>query len=66
MIIGLLILAYLLVGFVATMSPAGQNAWHQHDIPPLLYMMFWPLILPFCLGITACTYVNDWMERIIR
>lgn len=66
MTIFLLIIAYLFVGFVATVSPAGQDAWYRHDVPPFWYWLLWPIMLPGCLLITGGIYVNDWLEGIIR
>ena len=60
------IIAYLFVGFVATMSPAGQLAWNQLDIPPFLFLLLWPILLPATLLITGGMVVNDWLEEIIR
>jgi hypothetical protein len=66
MTIFLYILAYLLVGFVATVSPAGQYAWHRLDLPPIVLLLLWPLFLPIIIVVAAGFAVNDWLEEIIR
>jgi hypothetical protein len=66
MTIFLYILAYLLVGFVATVSPAGQYAWHRLDLPPIVLLLLWPLFLPIIMVTAGCIAANDWLEGIIR
>ncbi len=66
MIIAALILAYLFVGFIATMSPLGAYAYDETDLPPLLFMLAWPLTVPALLIISALFVVNDWLEDLLR
>jgi hypothetical protein len=54
------------VGFVATVSPAGQYAWHRLDLPPIVLLLLWPLFLPIIIVVAAGFAVNDWLEEIIR
>ena len=65
MLYALYALSYLVVGFVATMSPAGQDAWWRHDVPPFWYLLLWPIMLPGCLLITGCIFLNDWLESLL-
>ena len=63
--IALYIFAYLWFGFIATISPLGQRAYDEH-LPPLVFMLFWPVAGATSLIIMACTCVNNWLEKIIR
>ncbi len=61
----LLILAYLFVGFVVSVSPAAHIAWMRLDVPPIWFWPLWPILLPGCLLIVAGMSINDWLEGII-
>lgn len=64
----LIILAYFWGSFILTISPIGKWACYRvdADLPPLMFLFLWPVLLPVICLIKATVVVNDWMEGILR